>query len=140
MKDSQRQKTWVVARRGVLGLVVAAMLPGFLAGGAAASAAAPAGATNLSVDGGTARLLGPEALVAVHCEGPRDGICSGTLSVSSGGRTRTAPYSVFAGSQQRLTVAVGDGFASPGSAVIAVARTAQPAGGIAQSRAVLRFR
>jgi hypothetical protein len=142
-----RQWSWGgEARRGALGLMVAALLPGFVASSiapaiAAAGTQVPGGATTtLSVAGGSARLAGTEALVAVECEGPRDSLCSGTISLSSGGQTRTTPFSLYAGAHQRLAVAVGSGFASPGAAAVAVARTAQSYGGFKQSRAIVRFR
>ncbi|HEY2716897.1 MAG TPA: hypothetical protein VGI73_11830 [Solirubrobacterales bacterium] len=127
---------------------MAALLPGFAAvevtagtAAALASTQIPGGAaTSLSVAGGSARLVGTQALVAVECEGPRDSLCSGTVSLSSGGQTRTTPFSLYAGSHQRLAVAVGSGFASPGAAAVAVARTAQSYGGFKQSRAIVRFR
>jgi hypothetical protein len=144
---ASRQWSWGgKARRGALGLLVAALLPGFAAfeaaaGTAVASTPIPGGAaTSLSVLGGGARLVGTQALVSVECEGPRDSLCSGTVSLSSGGRTRTTPFSLYAGAEQRLAVAVGSGFASPGAAAVAVARTAQSYGGFKQSRAIVRFR
>ena len=137
---SIRQRSGSGARRGALGVLAGALLPGFLAGAAAANSLVPSGAdTNLSISGGTARLVGTKALIAVECEGPRDGLCSGRLSVSSRGQTRTAPYSVFAGSHQSLPVSLGHGFAGPGRAAVAVARTTQSAGGFARSRAIIRF-
>lgn len=147
MKTAVRHRSWGgEARRGALGLLVAALLPGFVAyttatGTAAASAQIPGGAaSSLSIAGGSVRLLGGQALVPVECEAPRDRLCSGTLTISSGGRDRSAPFSLYAGSHQRLAVAVGSGFASPGAAAVAVARTAESYGGYAQSRAVIRFR
>jgi hypothetical protein len=133
--------SWRTARRSALGLLLAALLLGVAAGQAGARTSVPGGAsTNLSIRGETARLVGSEALIAVECEGPQDGLCSGTLTLSKGGRTRTAPYSVFAGSHQSLPLSVGAGFAASGDAAVAVARTAQSAGGYLQSRAVVHFR
>lgn len=147
MKTAARQKSWGgEARRSALGLLVAALLPGFVAcstgvATAAASTQVPGGAvTNLSVASTSARLLGSEALVQVECEGPADSLCSGTLNLTSGGQTRTAPFSVYAGSHQSLAITVGAGFASSGDAALAIARTEQSYGGFSQSRAVIRFR
>ncbi len=146
MMTTIRHRSWGTAQRGVLGLLVAALLPGFVAyatvaGTAAASTQIPGGAaTRLSIASSDAHLLGREALIPVECEGPRETLCSGTLSVSDGGQTRSAPFSLYAGSHQRLAVAVGSNFASSGDAAVAVARTAQSYGGFAQSRAVIRFR
>jgi hypothetical protein len=128
------------ARRSAFGLLLAALLLSVVAIPAGAEASVPGGATNLSISAETARLVGPEALISVECEGPRDGLCNGTLTVSKGGQTRTAPFSVFAGSHQSLPISVGQGFAGSGGAAVAIARTAQAAGGYAQSRAVIHFR
>jgi hypothetical protein len=132
--------SWTAARRSAFGLLLAALLLSVVAAPAGARTSVPGGATNLSINGETARLVGSEALVRVECEGPADGLCSGTLTVSKGGETRTAPFSVFAGSQQSLPVSVGQGFAGSGGAAVAIARTAQAAGGYAQRRAVIHFR
>lgn len=129
------------ARRGALALLLAALVLAAAAGQAGARTSVPGGAaTSLAISGETARLVGAEALIGVECEGPRDGLCSGTLTVSSGGETRKAPFSVFAGSHQELPVSVGHRFAGSGDAAVAVARTAQSYGGYSRSRAVLRFR
>ncbi|MBS1878586.1 MAG: hypothetical protein JST31_03640 [Actinobacteria bacterium] len=128
-------------RRSVLAIALALLLLALGSGQAVAGTSVPGGArTNLSIDGGTARLVGPEALITVACEGPRDGFCSGTLSFHRAGQTREEPFSVGAGSRESLAVFVGRGFAVSGGSAVAVARTAQAGGGLAQSRAVVRFR
>jgi hypothetical protein len=128
------------AKRGAFSLLVAILFGGGFASGAVAQVPVPGGgATNLEISGATARLVGGEALIGVECEGPSGSLCSGTLSVASGGGTVKAPYSVYAGSHQNLAVTVGD-LGKPGHAAIAVASTAQSSGGFTQSRAVLRFR
>jgi hypothetical protein len=140
--------SWSTARRSALLLLLALLLLAVVATGAGARGhdrgtrvvAPPGAGTNLSISGEAARLVGSEALIAVECEGPREAFCSGTLTVHKGRATRRAPYSVLAGSHQSLSVTVGRGFAGSGQAAVAVARTAESAGGYAESRAVIRFR
>jgi hypothetical protein len=128
------------AKRGIFGLLVAILFGGGFASGAIAQVPVGAGAaTNLAITSETARLVGGEALVGVECEGPGGGLCSGTLTLYTGGGSVKAPYSVYAGTHQNLAVTVG-GLGKPGATAIAVAKTAQSYGGFAQSRAVLRFR
>ena len=128
------------AKRGAFAFLVAVLCGGGFASGAFAQSRAPSGAaTNLSINGETARMVGGEALIGVECEGPSGSLCSGTLTVSSGGQTARAPYSVYAGAHQNFAVTVG-ALGKPGRATIVVAKTAQASGGFAQSRAVLRFR
>ena len=96
--------------------------------------------TSLSFARRTARLVGPEALVLVECAGPKDGICSGTVTVSAGGHQHKTPFSLLGGSRQSLAVTVGPAKALSGTSGLAVARTLQAGGGFARSSEVLHFR
>lgn len=88
---------------------------------------------------GTARLVGPDALILVKCTGSQDGICSGTVTLSAAGHKHKVPFSVVGGSSQSLTVPVGLSKDLSGTSGLAVARTAQPSGGSARSSEVLHF-
>ncbi|HEY5052211.1 MAG TPA: hypothetical protein VII45_02260 [Solirubrobacterales bacterium] len=95
---------------------------------------------NLSFARGTARVIGRDALILVKCTGSQNGTCSGTVTLSAGGRKHRAPFSVIGGGSQSLTVPVGSGKDLSGTSGLAVARTAQPSGGSARSSEVLHFR
>lgn len=95
---------------------------------------------SLSFARDTARLVGPDALVLVKCTGSRIGICSGTVTLSAGGRKHKAPFSVTGGSSQSLAVPVGSSKALGSTAGLAVAKTAQASGGYVQNTDVLHFR
>lgn len=94
---------------------------------------------NLSFASESARLVGHEALVLVRCTGSRNGICSGTVTVSARGRKHKVPFSVVGGSIQSLTVPVGSSRALGATSGLAVARTVQPSGGYVRSSEVLHF-
>lgn len=125
------------AALGAAALLATAVSAGPAAG---SSVFAPGPGTSLSIVRSGARIVGTEALVLVRCSGPRNGICNGTLTVSTGGRRHKVPFSVGGGSRQALAVTVGRRKALRGARGRAVARTAQPAGGYLRSREVLRFR
>ena len=92
---------------------------------------------SLSFARGTAHLLGRDALVQVRCAGSRNGTCNGTVTLSAGGHKHKVPFAVVGGSSESLTVPVGSRHAA---SALAVAKTAQPAGGYVRSSEVLHFR
>ncbi|HVY97631.1 MAG TPA: hypothetical protein VHA54_11785 [Solirubrobacterales bacterium] len=110
---------------------------------AAASAEAPFGAATAPVSANFARpvakVVGNQALVQLHCAGSRLGVCSGTISVAAAGARHQVPFSVLGGTSDSVAVPVARGALDSGRG-IAVARTAQPAGGFAQATEVLRLR
>jgi hypothetical protein len=118
-------------------LLLATTLPAIAAGRSIPLAASPE--MNLSFASESARLIGREALVLVKCTGSRNGICSGTVTVSAGGRQHKVPFSVVGGSIQSLTVPVGSSRTIDATSGLAVAKTAQPSGGFALSSEVLHF-
>jgi hypothetical protein len=119
-------------------LLLATALPA-IAAGRSAPLAAPS-EMNLTFASESARLVGREALVLVKCTGSRNGICSGTVTVSAGGRQHKVPFSVIGGSVQSLTVPVGSSRTLGATSGLAVAKTVQPSGGYARSSEVLHFR
>ncbi len=114
-----------------------------VAGPAAASAEAPFGAATAPVTANFARpvakVVGNQALVQLHCAGSRLGVCSGTISVVAVGKRHQVPFSVMGGSNDIVAVPVSHGARKRGRG-LAVARTAQAAGGFARSSEVLRLR
>lgn len=94
---------------------------------------------SLSFAGRTARLVGPDALVLVKCTGSHNGICSGTVTLSAGGKKHKVPFSVVGGNRQSLTVPVGLSKALGATSGLAVAKTVQPSGGYVRNSEVLHF-
>jgi hypothetical protein len=118
--------------------LLATAVPAIAAAGSTPFAAAAE--MSLSFASQSAPLVGPEALVRVRCTGPQDGICSGTVTLSAGGRKHKVPFSVVGGSGQSLTVPVGSSRALGASSGLAVAKTLQPSGGYVRDSEVLHFR
>jgi hypothetical protein len=114
-----------------------------VAGPAAAGAEAPFGAATAPVTANFARpvakLVGNQALVQLHCAGSRLGVCSGTVSVGIAGKRHQVPFSVIGGGNDVVAVPVARVAHRHGHG-LAIARTAQAAGGFAQSSEVLRLR
>jgi hypothetical protein len=94
--------------------------------------------------GETTRDTGPGAVVSVKCNGPRSGVCTGTVSLDLGGQTHKAPFSVLGGHRQNVVVPLGgDGTDSGDSGprrALAVASTMQPLGPCALTEQVLRLK
>ncbi len=110
---------------------------------AAASAEAPFGAATAPVTANFARpvakVVGNQALVQLHCAGSHLGVCSGTVSLAAGGKRHQVPFSVLGGMSDVVAVPVSHGALDSGRG-LAVARTAQAAGGFAQASEVLDLR
>ena len=94
--------------------------------------------------GDTARETGAGAVVSVKCQGPRSGVCAGTLSLDLGEGIHKVPFSVMGGHRQSVVVPLGsDASVSSESGprrAFAVASTMQPLGPCAQSEHVLRIK
>lgn len=107
---------------------------------AAASAEAPFGAATAPVSANFARpiakVLGNQALVQLHCAGSHLGVCSGTVSVAAAGKRHEVPFSALGGTNTSVAVPV----SRHARHAIAVARTAQAAGGFARATEVLSLR
>jgi hypothetical protein len=117
-----------------------------VASAATTGTGAPGGGaeTSLEFTRGTARVVGPGALVFVRCDGPSGGLCTGTVSLELGASHRKVPFSVIAGASQGLVVPLGSdkqAFArASGQTALATAATAQPLGSYAESTGVLRLK
>lgn len=92
----------------------------------------------------TARLTGAGAVVSVRCNGPRSGVCAGTLSLEIEGASHKAPFSVMGGQRRSLVVPLGDDASQSSDAgvrrALAVASTMQPLGAPALTEQVLRVK
>ncbi|HET7445400.1 MAG TPA: hypothetical protein VFJ57_12145 [Solirubrobacterales bacterium] len=92
----------------------------------------------------TARLTGAGAVVSVKCNGPRSGVCAGTLSFEIEGASHKAPFSVMGGQRRSLVVPLGDGAAESSDSgarrALATASTMQPLGAPSLTEQVLRVK
>lgn len=123
------------------GLVVLCLALSGLAGSASAGTAFETSSpVNLVFTEASAPLVGSEALVPVRCEGPRSGICNGTVVLRVRGERHKVPFSVSGGSRSSLAVTVGAAHALEGKRAVALARTIQHGGGYLCVREVLRLR
>ncbi|HEY0277912.1 MAG TPA: hypothetical protein VGC32_06555 [Solirubrobacterales bacterium] len=107
---------------GVLAVAACAALP------AAASAAPPSASTSLVFTTGTARPAAGLLAVPVRCLGESTGFCSGVLTLTSGSRKASIPFSVKGGSTESIYVPLRLEGTRRASKVTAVAATAQPLG------------
>jgi hypothetical protein len=92
----------------------------------------------------TARDTGAGAVVSVRCNGPRSGVCAGTVSLDLEGQAHKAPFSVMGGHRQSVVVPLGsdatDSADSDSRRALAVASTMQPLGPCALAERVLRLK
>ncbi len=86
----------------------------------------------------SAKLVGGTALVPVQCVGVKGSICSGELSMQSGGSTTEAPFSVTSGGDRIVSIPLSG--AATGATAVATAKTAESFGGYATATEVLRLR
>ncbi|HEX4305350.1 MAG TPA: hypothetical protein VHZ54_04895 [Solirubrobacterales bacterium] len=93
-------------RRNLAALLCTLCLGACVAVPASAAAAEPIteSATELVFAGETAHSLAGQLGVAVRCLGPSDGFCSGTVTLSGGGRQSTSAFSVQGGAREVLYV------------------------------------
>jgi hypothetical protein len=126
---------------GFVALCIAGSAPGGLAGTASAGTAFETSSpVNLVFTKASATLLGSEALVQVRCEGPRGGICNGTVVLRVQGEKHKVPFAVNGGSRSSLAVSVGAADPLQGKRAVALARTVQRGGGYLRAREVLRLK
>ena len=85
-----------------------------------------------------AQLSGSRASVWSTCRAPEAQVCHGTVTLTTSGNEHRAPFSVIAGTIQRLTVPLGAD--STAERVVALVSTAQGNGVYTHSRTVLRLR
>jgi hypothetical protein len=92
----------------------------------------------------TGRETGAGAVLSVRCNGPRSGVCAGTVSLEIEGETRKAPFSVMGGHRQSLVVPLGsdatESSDSDARRAVGVASTMQPLGPCARTEQVLRLK
>jgi hypothetical protein len=92
----------------------------------------------------TARETGAGAVVSVRCNGPRSGVCAGTISLELDGQNHKVPFSVMGAHRQSLVVPLGadatDSADSGPRRALAVASTMQPLGPCALAEQVLRLK
>ncbi len=83
--------------------------------------------TELGFAGDTARIVVGQVSVSIGCEGEPTGFCSGTLTLSWGGRKSVTPFSVEAGADEAILVPLRvEAHAGHPARVSAIARTTQP--------------
>lgn len=122
-------------------LLAAICLLAILGSLGASSAAANSDATpelSLTFPTNQAQRSGSRASVWATCKAPEAEVCHGTVTLTTSGNKHTAPFSVIAGTIQRLSVPLGADASA--KQVVAVVETAQGDGAYMQSRAVLRLR
>ena len=85
-----------------------------------------------------AKVVGGTALVPVQCVGIKGSICSGELSLQSGGSTTEAPFSVTSGGDRIVSIPLSGG--ATGATAVATAKTDESSGGYATATEVLRLR
>lgn len=129
-------RNWIPAALAVLGLAAAA--PAMST--ASLLPSSPGAEMTLLFARPSARIVGDQALILVRCEGPRQGICNGTVTVAARGHRHREPFSLAGGTRQSLAVKVGARRRLSGSRARAIASTAQSDGGYVRSRETLRFR
>lgn len=92
----------------------------------------------------TAHLTGAGAVLSVKCNGPRSGVCAGTVSLELEGVRHKAPFSAIGGQRRSLVVPLGDGAAESSDSgarrALATASTMQPLGAPALVEQVLRIK
>jgi hypothetical protein len=100
--------------------------------------------TSLGFARDTVRETGAGAVLSVKCNGPRSGVCAGTVSLEIEGQTHKAPFSVMGGHRQSLVVPLGAGATDSRDSgprrVLGVASTMQPLGPCALTEQVLRLK
>ncbi|OJU81222.1 MAG: hypothetical protein BGO11_21360 [Solirubrobacterales bacterium 70-9] len=96
---------------------------------------------SLVFDGEQAHLVAGNVAVPVHCSGDSAGFCTGSVTLSHGGKYTTIPFSVQGGRDDSLIVplALGAGTKHPRK-VHGIATTVQPRGPATSSKEILYAR
>ena len=123
---------------GVLATICALAILAILGAAGAAAGSNKPPELSLAFPTGEAHLSGSQASVWATCRGPEARVCNGTLTLTTSGNKHGVPFSVIAGTNQRLTVPLGAD--STTRRIVAIVRTKQANGVYARSRAVLRLR